>query len=532
MRSADVLAKRLYNAGCRYAFGMPGGEVLTILDALRAAGIEFILCRHENAAGFMAEGTYHRTGAPGILLGTVGPGTLNGINVVENAHEDRVPLIVISGCVDAETAQTYTHQVLDQTRVFEPITKASFTLNAGAAGVIADKAVGIATEGRPGPVHIDIPISVADAPSAGGEILRPAAHPMVPSGPALDAARAALAGAKRPLIVAGLDVVSDEGSAAVIRAAEILGAPVITTYKAKGVLPEDHALSLGGAGLSPKNDGILLPLVAKADVVLAIGYDPVEMRPGWQNPWDPQTQIVIDITAEPNHHYMHHATHNFVGDPAASVQAMLPEAPIETWAGSDIDDTKAALKAAFPRGDAWGPAQAISICQEELPADTLATADSGAHRILLSQMWECKFPRALTQSSGFCTMGCAVPLAMGANVVEPDRTSVSFSGDAGFLMVVGELATAAEQKLKTIFVVFVDASLSLIELKQRGRQLTNVGVDFERSDVAAVGRAFGGNGVSVASEGELRAALKAAQDADAFTVIAVEIEKQAYDGAF
>ena len=256
------------------------------------------------------------------------------------------------------------------------------------------------------------------------------------------------------------------------------------------------------------------------------------MRPGWQNPWDPQTQIVIDITAEPNHHYMHHATHNFVGDPAASVQAMLPEMPIETWAGSDINDTKAALKAAFPRGDAWGPAQAISICQEELPADTLATADSGAHRILLSQMWECKFPRALTQSSGFCTMGCAVPLAMGANVVEPDRTSVSFSGDAGFLMVVGELATAAEQKLKTIFVVFVDASLSLIELKQRGRQLTNVGVDFERTDVAAVGRAFGGNGVSVASEGELRAALKAAQDADAFTVIAVEIEKQAYDGAF
>jgi len=245
MRAADVLAKRLYNAGCRYAFGMPGGEVLTILDALREAGIEFILCRHENAAGFMAEGTYHRTGAPGILLGTVGPGALNGINVVENAHEDRVPLIVISGCVDPETAQTYTHQVLDQTRVFEPITKASFTLNAGAAAVIADKAVGIATEGRPGPVHIDIPISVADAPAKGGEIMRPAAHPMVPSGPALDAVRAALAGAKRPLIVAGLDAMSDAGAAAVTRAAETLGAPVITSYKAKGLIPETHALSLG-----------------------------------------------------------------------------------------------------------------------------------------------------------------------------------------------------------------------------------------------------------------------------------------------
>lgn len=532
MRAADVLAKRLYEAGCRFAFGMPGGEVLTILDALRAVGIEFVLCRHENAAGFMAEGTYHRTGAPGILLGTVGPGALNGINVVENAHEDRVPLIVISGCVDPETAQTYTHQVLDQTRVFEPITKASFTLNAGAAGVIADKAVGIATEGRPGPVHIDIPISVADAPAIGGDVLRPDAHPMVPSGAALGTVRAALAEAKRPLIIAGLDVMSDAGAAAVTRAAETLGAPVITTYKAKGVLPEDHALSLGGAGLSPKNDSILLPLVAKADVVLAIGYDPVEMRPGWQNPWDLDRQIVIDVTAAPNHHYMHHATHNFIGDPAASVQAILPEIPIQTWKGADIADTKSALAAAFPKGDSWGPAQAISICQEELPADTLATADSGAHRILLSQMWECKFPRALTQSSGFCTMGCAVPLAMGANVAEPDRTAVSFSGDAGFLMVVGELATAAERKLKTIFVVFVDASLSLIELKQRGRQLTNVGVDFERTDVAAVGRAFGGNGVSVTSGDALRTALKDAQTAETFTVIAVEIDKQAYDGSF
>ncbi|MBT0958353.1 thiamine pyrophosphate-binding protein [Alphaproteobacteria bacterium KMM 3653] len=532
MRSADVLAKRLYEAGCRYAFGLPGGEVLTILDALRKAGIEFILCRHENAAGFMAEGTYHRTGAPGILLGTVGPGALNGINVVENAREDRVPLIVISGCVDPETAQTYTHQVLDQTRVFESVSKASFTLNAGAAHVIADKAIGIATEGRPGPVHIDIPISVADAESAGEGVLRPDAQPMVPTGPSLEAARAALAGAKRPLIIAGLDVVSDAGAAAVTQAAEILGAPVITSYKAKGVLREDHPLSLGGAGLSPKNDAILLPLIAKADVILSIGYDPVEMRQGWQTPWNPSTQTVIDITAAPNHHYMHQATYNFVGDCAASALAMLPDEPIETWAGTEVSDTVAALASAFPKGEIWGPAQAITVCQETLPADTLATADSGAHRILLSQMWQCNFPRALTQSSGFCTMGCAVPLAMGLNVVEPERTVVSFSGDAGFLMVVGELATAAEQGLKTIFVVFVDASLALIELKQRGRQLPNVGVDFQRTDVAAVGRAFGGNGVSVASADALRAALTEAQSADSFTVIAVEIDKHAYDGAF
>jgi acetolactate synthase-1/2/3 large subunit len=532
MRAADVVAERLYAAGCRWAFGMPGGEVLTLLDALEKVGIQFILCRHENAAGFMAEGTYHRTGAPGILLATVGPGALNCINVVENAREDRVPMIVLTGCVDADTAQTYTHQVVDQTQVFSAVTKASFTLNAGAAHVIADKAVGIATEGRPGPVHIDVPISVADAPAKGIGILRHAALPMVPSPQAMAAAKAALAGAKRPLIVAGLDVVSDAGAQMLRQAAEQLGAPVITSYKAKGVLPEDHPLSLGGAGLSPKADQILLPFVAKADVILLIGYDPVEMRAGWQNPWDPENQVVIDITAEPNHHYMHQSTCNFVGDCVATVTELLQDVALGGWSGNAVSDAKSALTQAFPEGDTWGPAQAITICKQVLPADTLATADSGAHRILISQMWTCDFPKALTQSSGFCTMGCALPLAMGAQIVEPDRTVVSFSGDAGFLMVVGELATAADNNLKTIFVVFVDASLALIELKQRGRQMKNTGVDFKRSDVAAIGRAFGGNGVSVSNADDLRSALNDAQDADTFTVIGVEIDKQAYDNAF
>lgn len=129
-------------------------------------------------------------------------------------------------------------------------------------------------------------------------------------------------------------------------------------------------------------------------------------------------------------------------------------------------------------------------------------------------------------------MGCAVPLAIGTQFVEPERTVVSFSGDAGFLMVVGELATAAEHNLKTIFVVFDDASLALIELKQRDRDLKNVGVDFTGTDIAAVGRSFGGQGIRVSDADALREALRVALTADTFTVIAVQIDRKAYDGAF
>jgi acetolactate synthase-1/2/3 large subunit len=156
--------------------------------------------------------------------------------------------------------------------------------------------------------------------------------------------------------------------------------------------------------------------------------------------------------------------------------------------------------------------------------------DSGAHRILLSQMWECAEPRTLLQSSGLCTMGCAVPLAIGAKLAAPNRTVVSFSGDAGLLMVAGDLSTAAENAQNTIFVVFVDQSLALIELKQRQRQLAHRGVDFRGHDYAAIGRAFGGHGITVTSREELHAALKDAQTADNYTLIAAVIDKQSYDG--
>ncbi|MGA9250924.1 MAG: thiamine pyrophosphate-binding protein [Roseobacter sp.] len=532
IRAADALAQRLYAAGCRHAFGMPGGEVLTLVDALEAAGITFILAKHENAAAFMAEGVYHQTGAPGILVATVGPGALNGVNAVANAHQDRVPLIVLAGAVDADEAQTYTHQVLDQQAVFRPITKATFSLVSGAAHVIADKAVAIATEGRPGPVHIDVPISVADSkvPSIAPPRRADAAR-TAPAGDDLGRARDWLAGAVRPILVVGVDAMNQDAGPALLRFVEKHGVPVVTTYKAKGLLPEDHPLALGGAGLSPLADTHLMPLFNAADLIICLGYDPIEMRTGWRDAWTPENQRVIDITAEPNHHYMHQSSLNIIADCAATLEALSDGiTPQNTWPDDAPKFTKAALKKAFPTSDEWGPAAVIDTCRTILPRDTIASADSGAHRILLSQMWPCYSARGLIQSSALCTMGCAVPLAMGAKLAAPDTPVVSFSGDAGFLMVAGELATAAELNLKTIFVVFVDASLALIELKQRSRQLRNAGVDFASHDFAAIGRAFGGAGVDVTNRKELQKALQEALVADTFTVIAAHIERGAYDG--
>tara|TARA_R110002049_G_scaffold11829_3_gene54455 strand:+ start:327 stop:1937 length:1611 start_codon:yes stop_codon:yes gene_type:complete len=531
IRAADALARRLYLAGCRRAFGMPGGEVLTLIDALETAGIEFTLCHHENAAGFMAEGAYHVDNAPAILVATVGPGAMNGVNVVANAEQDRVPMIVLTGCVDPDEAQTYNHQVLDHRAVFAPISKATFTLTGGAAAVQADKAVRIATGGaggRAGPVHIDVPISVADAKVPDMVVHHADIAPGAIGEDALGTARGWLANAKRPIMLAGLDALRDGAGDAIRAFCEAHSVPLVTTYKGKGLLDERHPLALGGAGLSPLADRTLLPLFREADLIVLAGYDPIEMRPGWRGVWDPASQNVLDISHAPNLHGMHGSTLEVIAPVGTTLDAIrngVTAGPVWDVAAK----TRDALAKSFPVGD-WGPDAIVAVCRDVCPQDTIATVDSGAHRILLSQMWKCPAPRTLLQSSGLCTMGCALPLAIGAKRAAPDRPVVGFMGDAGFLMVAGELASAATLGLPVVFVVFVDQSLALIELKQRQRQMKNTGVDFGPTDHAAVARAFGGNGVQVRDRAGLREAMTTALATDTFTLIACEIDRKAYDG--
>jgi len=532
VNAADVIARRLHAAGCRFAFGIPGGEVLTLIDALERAGIHFVLTKHENAAGFMAEGGWHATGAPGILVATVGPGIANAFNVVANAEQDRVPLIVISGAVDAAEAMRYTHQVFDHSAAFARICKASFVAPDGAIDTMIDKALAIALGGRPGPVHIDLPIRVAAAEQPQPPVvLRGPALPSAPAaGPAMDRARAMFGAAKRPVMMAGLDVLNEPGGAAAVRAfVEKHSIPLLTTYKAKGILPEDHPLSLGGHGLSPKSDRIVLPVLKAADLVIAAGYDPIEMRAGWQDPWDPAK--AIEFAHAPNHHDMHYAGLTWVSSVAAGLAALDGEAKAG-WPDDTPARVRAALAEAFAPSRDWGPGQAIAEILAAAPPEVTITIDSGAHRILLSQQWQAKHPRGVLQSTGLCTMGCALPLGMGFKYARPDAPVIAFMGDAGLEMTLGELSTLRDLALGLVVVVFVDQSLALIELKQRGSAMQNTGVDFQRTDFAALARVYGGIGVTVTGPGEAGLAVTEALAAEKFTLIAVEIPRRAYDGLF
>ncbi len=530
--TAEIIARRLHDAGCRHAFGIPGGEVLALMDALERVGIKVQLTKHENCAGFMAEGVHHHDGAPGILIATIGPGIANAANVVANALQDRVPMIVFTGSVPDLDSHTYTHQIFDQVNFLEPVTKAAYRVVQGTAAVLADKAIAIATQDRPGPVLLDVAMDAqaADQPEAPMPY-RASLSPMAPAGgEALATARSWLAEAERPLMIAGVDVLNQGCADEVADFCRGLAVPLITTYKAKGVLPEDHDLALGAAGLSPKADRHLLPLVGLSDCIILAGYDPIEMRQGWRDPWDAQARV-IEFSAAANTHYMHQASLNFVGDVGAGLAALRREtAERPRWPKGEAAAVRDALRGDFARDEDWGPAAVVDESRRVLPRETVATVDTGAHRILLSQIWECFEPRGLLQSSALCTMGCALPLAIGRKLAEPSRPVVAFAGDAGLEMVLGELTTLRDLQLGLPIVVFVDESLGLIELKQRSSQLANLAVDFGGTDFPAIADALGGTGCWVENRKDLARALETALNADTFTLIAAVIGRKAYDG--
>lgn len=527
---ADHVAARLKAAGATHAFGIPGGEVLALVDALERAGIRVRLARHENAAGFIAEGLWHATGALPVLLTTIGPGVSNAVTAVAHAQQDRVPLVVLTGCLDTALAETFTHQVFDHQAVLRPLCKASFRAAPGSEAVVIDKAVAIALAGRPGPVHVDLPVAVMEAkvapPAAGVATTRQA-----PQAGGLDRAVEILARARRPLVIAGLDIVNEGSAADLDRLLARWQAPLLTTYKAKGVLPETDKRVIGGVGLSPRADAAIKPLLEAADAILLAGYDPIEMRQGWRQPW-PASTPVVDLVAADVQHGMHVSAVIAEGHVGTSLRRLADLLPaLSGWPDDVPDRVRGRLADLFTPAAAWGPGVAFRTLRAAAPAGTIATADSGAHRILLSQTWTCDGPRRLLQSTGLCTMGCALPLAIGA-ALGAGRPVLCVVGDAGLEMVMGELATARDFAVPVVVAVMADRSLGLIELKQRQSGLPTAAVDIGGTDFAAVACGFGAHGETVADALGLAAAARAAFARPGLSVIACEIGARAYDGAF
>jgi acetolactate synthase-1/2/3 large subunit len=530
-RVADSIAAHLAAAGVRHAFGIPGGEVLTLIDALAAAGIEYITARHETAAGLMAEGAWAGTGAPGLLVLTVGPGVSNAVNAVANAFLDRVPLIVLSGAVERDRPGHYTHQVFDQRALLRPVVKASFVAAPETIERSMAEALRLAQRHPRGPVHIEVPMQTALAQAVFIAQAASAQRAAAPVRAALHEAAAALAQAERPLVIAGLEAIDRhvaEALADLLRAQQL---PLLTTYKAKGILDEDDPLCVGAIALSPRADALVRPLIQAADVVLLAGYDPVEMRASYARPFATHTRV-IELAAAPREHDMHDAQLQIVGELEVSLRTLtaLGSHPRRRWPEREPMRVRSALRAAFAPDPSAGfsPLAVAAVLSRMLPESARLTIDTGAHRIVLSQALRARWPGQILQSNGLCTMGYALPCAIGLALAS-GRMLLAAMGDGGLEMVLGELATLRDLALPVIVIVFDDQSLALIDQKQQDAGLRRRGVWLGATDHVALAEAFGGRGVRVHDVGALEQALaEALRTRDRFSVISCALARGEY----
>lgn len=518
---ADALLADLARRGTRRIWGVPGGgSSLDLLANMGRFGIDFVLAKHEGAAAMAALADAELTGSPGVVLTTKGPGMGNALNGLACASLERAPVVLVSDGFTAKQLSYVTHQVFDQREASAAFVaayaRADGEVPAGEIAALLDTAQ---RERRA--VHLDLTGEAARrAPG-------PAPLPAAPAAPApgIGDAPALLAAARRPVLVVGLEAAEPEAAAAVRSLAETLHAPVLVTYKAKGVMPDAHPLHAGiftGGTLEA-------PCVNEADLIVTIGLDPVELI---LQPWRYRTPV-LDVALRPHPVRYVDPAAALHGPIVASVAKLTGVARASTWTTEHIARHRDAALAALAWTGAGGvsPPDIVRIAQEEARAAGRAprvAVDAGAHMFSATAFWQCDAPRDLLISNGLASMGFALPAGIAAALHDPARGAIAFTGDGGFMMVAGELATAADTGAKLVTIVFNDAALSLIDIKQQSRQLPPEGVRWQRPDFCRVAEGLGVKGFCATDPASYRAALRAAFAHDGPALIDVHVDPAGY----
>jgi acetolactate synthase-1/2/3 large subunit len=527
---AETLARTLREAGITRMFGLPGGEILEFIHAARSEGIEFLLTRHEAAAAFMADVTGQITRRPGVCVSTLGPGAVNMTLGVANAFLDRSPVIAITASTSVAAEPYATHQKLDLNAVYRPFTKMAITLDAENTAAKVRRAIAESLRPRMGPVHIAVPSDVARTTERTTERPESIAIDPLPPGPAspgdLAAVAAALEAARRPVVVLGFDLDPLRHPTAVRAFVERLGVPVFVTPKAKGLLPEDHPLFHGVcAGVA--GDGVIVDLFGRADVILGLGFDPVESDKLWHH-----TMKVVSVSPISIASGEYRPQAEAVGDVTASLGALTARrfGPY-AWTAAELQRYREDLfgvltPAARPSG--LSGYELTRRLRALLPRDTLFTTDVGAIKAITSQAWTTYEPATFFESNGLSAMSYSLPAAMAARLAFPSRPVLCTIGDGGFGMTCAEIETCVRQHLHFMTVVYNDCSLSLIHVAQQKRGHAPYGVDHGAVDFAAIAAGFGAWSRRVRTMDELDAVVREGMTIDRPVVIDVQVDPGEY----
>jgi acetolactate synthase I/II/III large subunit len=522
MNTAELLIRCLENEGVQYIFGLPGEENLHVLEALKKSKIQFITTRHEQGAAFMADVYGRLTGKAGVCLSTLGPGATNLMTGVADANLDRAPLIAITGQVGTDRMHLESHQYLDLVAMFAPVTKWSQQLvKPQTTPELVRRAFKLAQSEKPGAVHIDLPEDVAAMPVEGLPLHTDGHELTCASAQSIRHAADAIAKAQNPILLVGNGAIRAQASEALTEFATALNIPVVNTFMGKGVIPYMHNLSLWSVGLQQRD--YISCGFDRADLVIAVGYDLVEYSPKKWNP-DATIPIVhIDRTpAEIDRSYI--PVTEVIGDISTGLHAILKlvdqtDRPVP-YALSLRDEIRADYaQHANDDGFPIKPQKIIYDLRQVLNAEDITISDVGAHKMWMARHYHCEQPNTCIISNGFAAMGIAIPGAIAAKLVYPDRRVVAVTGDGGFLMNMQELETAKRIGTPFVTLIFNDGGYGLIEWKQMNQFNEASYIKFNNPDFVKLAESFGLKGYRVESAESLMPILRTALEQDVPTVI-------------
>ena len=535
MNVAELFVRCLEAEGVERIFGVPGEENADLMMALEDSSIEFVLTRHEQAAAFMADVHGRLTGQPGVCLGTLGPGATNLVTGVADANMDRAPCVVITGQADSKRQHKESHQHMDVVAMFRPLTKwATPVLHPDNVSEIVRKAFKLAASEKPGACHIELAEDIAALPAEGAPLAPYVPRRPVPDDKVVDRAMALIRSAERPIILAGNGCIRRRASAQLREFAQRTGIGVINTFMGKGCVDMDDEQCLFTIGLQAKD--LASCAIDASDLVICLGYDLVEYHPRLWNKDKGRRVLHVDfLPAEVDEFY--HPDVEVTGDLAHTLWMMNRRAEAEPirfdlpqhrsvrtqmlaeFAAHADDDTEGRIR----------PQKALWDVRQALGRHDVLLSDVGAHKMWTARYYQCHEPNTCLISNGFCSMGFALPGALAAKIVHPDRRVLALCGDAGFLMNVQDMETATRLGLDVVAMVWEDNEYGLIAWKQRNEFGRNTDLSFGNPDWAQLAAAFGWRHYRVDRSRELGGALEDAFSGPGPALVVVPIDYREND---
>ncbi len=527
MKGSDLFVKCLENEGVEYIFGVPGEEVLDLLDSLSRSKIRFIVTRHEHGAAFIANVYGRLSHKPGVCLSTLGPGATNLITGVADAYLDSAPVVAITGQAAQEKTHKEAHQYIDIVGSFEHVTNWNTTIKrADFIPEIVRKAFDIAAD-VPGVVHIELPEDVAEEETNKVPLQKKGkGHISAPGDEELKKVAAFIKNASMPIILAGNGILREEASPELYEFVNKTGIQVATTFMGKGVIPAESEFYLGSVGIQEKD--YVICGIDVSDLVICIGFDHVEYSPRFWNP-DSSKKIVHIHSSHPEVDSSYIPEFTLIG----SIKETLHRITIFCDFKKEIPQYFRKLKnimegelesfrddAAFP----MKPQKILHDIRNCISGEDILISDVGAHKLWIGRLFPANEPNTVIISNGLASMGFALPGAIAANLVLPERKVVVATGDGGFMMNLQELETARRLGCNFAVVIFNDSGYGSIDWKARIKFNKSFGTQFSNPDFVKLAESFGAKGVKIERTEEFAPRLKDSLERGGIWIFDVEVD--------